>query len=134
MAAAKIMALARGVAELLEEYKAEIDLCPDYELRNMKERRIIVVPVAKGIAIESRAADDYTHTLNIGVIHKCRSAADIEPLIELTETIGLKLMRATVCGERCTSIAWNPLYAHDEIRAKGQFTGVIAATFTETTA
>lgn len=134
MAAATIMELANGVAQFLADYKAEIDLCPDYELRNMKERRVVVVPVAKGVTIESRAADEYTHTLNIGVIHKCRSVADIEPLIALTEAIGLKLMRATVCGETCINIAWNPLYAHEEIRTKGQFTGVIAATFKEMTA
>lgn len=134
MAAATIMELAKGVAQDLAQYNAELTLNPDYELRNMKTRRVVVVPVAKQMDIESRAGTKYHHTINVGVIHKCRTEDDIEPLIALAETIGQGMLRKRIAGEICTSAKWEPLYAHEEIRAKGQFTSVIVLTFTEVTA
>ena len=128
---ATITDIAKGVVEALAEYGAELSYNPDFELRKMTARRVVVVPVAKRLKMETRADNDLRHTINVAVIHKCRSDADIEPLIAMAETIGAALLRIRVAGETCTAVEWNPLYGHEEMRDKGQFTSVITATFVE---
>ena len=51
-----ILNLARAVAEELREYKAELLYFPEFELRDLDDLRIVVVPAGTQYKTLSRAA------------------------------------------------------------------------------
>ena len=53
-----ILTLARAVAEELREYKAELLYFPEFELRDLDDLRIVVVPAGTQYKTLSRAAHE----------------------------------------------------------------------------
>ena len=70
-----ILTLARAVAEELREYKAELLYFPEFELRDLDDLRIVVVPAGTQYKTLSRAAHEELPKVQIGILKRCREDA-----------------------------------------------------------
>ena len=70
-----ILTLARAVAEELKEYKAELLYFPEFELRDLDDLRIVVVPAGTQYKTLSRAAHEELPKVQIGILKRCREDA-----------------------------------------------------------
>ena len=66
-----ILNLARAVAEELRECKAELLYFPEFELRDLDDLRIVVVPAGTQYKTLSRAAHEELPKVQIGILKRC---------------------------------------------------------------
>ncbi len=128
-----ILDIANGVAALLADYNADVVYAPDYELKNMKDMRVVVLPVGREVSFATRAAKDNVCSVEVGVIHKCREQAAVPSLVLLVEQIGLRLHGAQVGTCTCMKVKWEPMYSVEDLRSRGLFVGVLHLSFKEFT-
>ncbi len=133
MPATTILDIANGVADILGEYNADVVFAPDYNLKDMKDMRVVVLPVGRELAFATRTAKDNTLSVEVGVIHKCREQAAVPQLILKVEEIGLKLHGARVGTCSCMKVKWEPMFSVEDLRSRGLFIGVIHLSFKEFT-
>jgi len=136
---ATVTAIAHAVAaklnatEFPQEFAAEVVFRPIFDLRNLRDLKVSVVPRAVSFARASRQANSRLIQIDIGVQRKLGEEIDIEPLLELVEAI-------TLCfgvGRRlpdypealCVEIENEPVYAPEHIEQYRQFTSVVTLTF-----
>ena len=136
---ATVTAIAHAVAAKLnatafpQEFAAEVVFRPIFDLKNLRDLKVSVVPRAVSFARASRQANSRLIQIDIGVQRKLGEEVDIEPLLELVEAI-------TLCfgvGRRlpdypealCVEIENEPVYAPEHIDQYRQFTSVVTLTF-----
>jgi len=120
-----ILDYAKAIAELLAEFDAEVDLAPDYEMRNLKTARVVVLPAARGSKLASRIDKQNDFHLSVAVIKKVASLMEVEQLTVLSERIGNMLLGAKVLSGNCVTVEWEPIYSVDELREKRIFISVV---------
>ena len=108
-----ILTLARAVAEELREYKAELLYFPEFELRDLDDLRIVVVPAGTQYKTLSRAAHE-----ELPKVQMC-----------FAEKLGLGFLNRKLAGGTCVSVIYNPIYSPEHLRERGQFTSVIELVF-----
>lgn len=54
----EVVKLAENVVAELEEYNAELSFFPEFELRDLDEMRVVVVPVGTSVQDTSRASHE----------------------------------------------------------------------------
>ena len=133
MTASTILDIANGVAEKLADYNADVVFAPDYELKNMKDMRVFVLPVGREVGFATRAAKDNVFAVEVGVIHKCREQAAVPSLVQKVEEIGLKLHGATIGTCMCMKVKWEPMFSVEDLRSRGLFISVLHLSFKEYT-
>ena len=123
---ADILELADAVAASLEG--AEVSFAPEYDLKGLKTKKIIVVPV--GIESKPTARDRLEEHLkiHIGLLKRC-TEDDVPDLVREVVRIGQGFLQKHVGGMRCVKTEYVPLYAPEHLRERRQFTGVIQLTF-----
>ena len=126
-----ILTLARAVAEELREYKAELLYFPEFELRDLDDLRIVVVPAGTQYKTLSRAAHEELPKVQIGILKRCREDAEdaLDEMLCFAEKLGLGFLNRKLAGGTCVSVIYNPIYSPEHLRERGQFTSVIELVF-----
>ena len=114
-----ILTLARAVAEELREYKAELLYFPEFELRDLDDLRIVVVPAG---------THEELPKVQIGILKRCREDA-LDEMLRFAEKLGLGFLNRKLAGGTCVSVTYNPIYSPEHLRERGQFTSVIELVF-----
>jgi len=125
-----IMRLAEAVASELKEYGASVELAPEFALRDVKARRIVVVPVGVERRFVSRGHRQADFKVQVGVLKKA-TEDELEELIAFVERIGASFLGKAVLGLRCLKSEHVPLYVPDHLKERRQFTSVVELTFAE---
>lgn len=123
-----ILNLAHAVAEDLREYKAELLYFPEFELRDLDDLRIVVVPAGTQYKTLSRAAHEELPKVQIGILKRCREDA-LDEMLCFAEKLGLGFLNRKLAGGTCVSVIYNPIYSPEHLRERGQFTSVIELVF-----
>ena len=124
-----IIELAEGVAEKIGE--ADVELAPEYSLKDVKERtRIVVVPVGIKHKMLARGFREDFLTVQVGVLRKA-TEDELVDLVNYAQTLALDFLHTTVRGAKCVEANHTPLYVPDHMRERRQFTGVIELLFKE---
>ena len=124
---ADIIELAEGVAEEIGD-GAEVMFAPEFDLKGIKEKRIVVVPA--GIETKPNARDYLEDRLKVqvGILKKC-TEDDVPALIREAVALGRRFLHKWVARVRCVKAECNPLYSPEHLRERRQFTGVVELTF-----
>ena len=124
-----IIGLAEGVAAEIGE--ADVELAPEFTLKDVKERtRIVVVPVGIKHKMLARGFREDLLTVQVGVLRKA-TEDELVDLVNYAQTLALHFLHRTVKGAKCVEVNHAPLYAPDHMRERRQFTGVIELLFKE---
>jgi len=124
-----IIELAEGVARRIGE--AEVELAPEYSLKDVKERtRIVVVPVGIKHKMLARGFREDFLTVQVGVLRKA-TEDELVDLVNYAQTLALDFLHATVKGAKCVEVNHTPLYVPEHMRDRRQFTGIIELLFKE---
>ena len=127
-----IIELAQGVAEKIGD--AEVELAPEYSLKDVKEKtRIVVVPVGIRHRMLARGFREDLLTIHVGVLRKA-TEDELVDLVNYAQTLALDFLHATVKGAKCVEANHTPLYVPDHMRDRRQFTGVVELLFKEVNA
>ena len=124
-----VLKLAEGVAKAISE-DVEVELVPQFDLKGLKEMRVIVVPAGLGHKMKARAIREDEFKIHVGVLKKC-SEDELLDLVNTVSGIGVDLLYSEIEGAKCVSVEYNPLYYPDHFRERRQFTGVLELTFKE---
>ena len=123
-----VVNLAEAVVAELKEYNAELSFFPEFELRDLDKMRVVVVPVGTQYKTLSRASHEELPRVQIGILKRgCEE--ELPELLREVEILGLSFLNQKICGATCVCVAYNPIYAPDHLRERGQFTSVIELTF-----
>lgn len=124
----EVLKIAESVAAELAEYHAEVVFFPEFELRELDEMRVVVVPLATEYKTLSRAAHEELLKVQIGFLKRgCED--NLPDLLRLVEGLGLGFLNKKLAGATCVCVAYNPIYSAEHLRERGQFTSVIELTF-----
>lgn len=124
----EILKIAEAVTAELEKYKAELLFFPEFELRELDEMRIVVVPVGTQYKTLSRSSHEELPKVQLGVLKRgCEDT--LSELLQFVEALGLGFLNKKLAGATCVCVAYNPIYSPDHLRERGQFTSVIELTF-----
>ena len=122
-----IIGLAEGVAAEIGEC-AEVSFAPEFDLKGLKEKRIVVVPA--GIESKPNAREYLEDRLKVqvGLLKKC-TEDDVPRLVREVVGIGQGFLQKWVAGVRCMKAEYVPLYLLEQLRERRQFTGIVELTF-----
>lgn len=124
----EVLKIAEAVAAELTDYHAEVVFFPEFELRELDEMRVVVVPLATEYKTLSRAAHEELLKVQIGFLKRgCED--NLPDLLRLVEGLGLGFLNKKLAGATCVCVAYNPIYSAEHLRERGQFTSVIELTF-----
>ena len=125
---ADVVRLANAVASRLGEYNAEVLFFPTFDLRELEEMRVVVVPVAVEYKNLSRSSHEELLKVQVGVLKRgCED--DLPTMLQFIERLGLGFLNTHLAEAVCVCVAYNPIYFPEHLRERGQFTSVIELTF-----
>lgn len=125
-----VIKLAEGVANVIEPKGAEVNLVPSFDLKNLVDLKIIVVPFALHHKMLARSMREDELLIHVGVLKKC-SEDELIDLINQVSSIGLDLLHREIEGAKCVNVEYSPLYSPEHFKTRRQFTGVLELTFKE---
>ena len=124
-----IIHLAECIAREIGE--AEVELAPEYALKDVKERtRIVVVPVGIKHRMLARGFREDILAVQVGILRKA-TEDELVDLVNYAQTLALDFLHTTVKGAKCVEANHAPLYVPDHMRERRQFTGVVELLFKE---
>ncbi len=129
----EIMKITRAVTAELEEYHAELLYSPEFELRELETMRVVVVPVGTEYKTLSRASHEELLKVSVGVLKRATEDG-LPELLQFVEELGRGFLNRKLAGAICIGVAYNPIYASEHLRERGQFTSVIELEFKRITA
>lgn len=124
----EVIRIAEAVAESLEKYHAEVLFFPEFELRDLDDLRVIVVPHSTEYKTVSRGRNEEILKVQIGFL-KRGSEENLDDLLQTIEKIGLGFLNRKLGGATCVCVAYNPIYSPEHLRERGQFTSIIELSF-----
>lgn len=125
-----IIHLAELVAREIGE--AEVELAPEFTLKDVKERmRIVVVPVGITHKPTARGYRDDAFTVQVGVLKKA-TENELVDLVSCVETLGAEFLHKEIDGAVCVETRHSPLYVPEHMRERRQFTGIVELLFKAT--
>jgi hypothetical protein len=133
--AAEINAAAPGTFD--QTFTAQRKVVPAYELSEMTDLKVTVVPKAVEISGSTRSASQYDITVDIGIQKKLPPGSDasdeqVETLGILVDQIAEYLRRRPLAGApfaSWVSITNDPVYAPEHLLEKRVFTSVLTLTY-----
>ncbi len=124
-----VVALAEAVAAEIDG--AEVDLAPEFSLKDLKGRtRTVVVPAGIRHRMLARGMREDLLTVQVGVLRKA-TEDELEALVGEVQRLALRFLHRTVAGAKCVEAGHAPLYVPDHMRERRQFTGVVELLFKE---
>lgn len=124
---ADVVELARQVAEIVD---GDLELAPEYTLKDVKSRRVAVVPCGVSHRMLARGVREDSFKVQIGVLQKA-TEDDLERLVSETQALAVSLLHREIGGARCVAAEHEPLFVPDHVRDRRQFTGVVTLTLRE---
>nr|DAF22353.1 MAG TPA: hypothetical protein [Caudoviricetes sp.] len=124
----EVVNLAVAVAGFLTEYNAEVLYFPTFDLRDLDDLRVVVVPNSTEYKTVSRERHEEILKVQIGFL-KRGSEENLDDLLRIVEKIGLGFLNRKLGGATCVCVAYNPIYSPEHLRERGQFTSIIELTF-----
>ena len=123
-----------NTAELSHSISAQRLYVPNFDLEDMKELRVSVVPRELIIVAHDRATSKYNARIDVAVQQKFEqgSNAEIDPLVALVEQIAdlFRLKRLDSMPEaRCTQVEHPVIYSTEHWEQLRQFTSLLTLTF-----
>lgn len=126
-----VIQLAEAVASELAEYGAEVRLAPEFTPADVKEMKIVVVPVGVAHNLLSRAHREDVLKVQVGILKKT-TEDEIVDLVSFAENLAVGFLGKILGGcARCMKTEHIPLYVPEHLRERRQFTGVVELTFKE---
>ena len=123
-----IVTLAAEVALELADFHAEVLFFPEFELRDIEEMKVIVVPLAEEYKPLSRTQHEEILKVQVGFLKRgCED--ELPELLRTVEKLGLGFLNKQLVGATCVGVAFNPIYSPEHLRERGQFTSVIELSF-----
>ncbi|MAX25274.1 MAG: hypothetical protein CMJ19_12310 [Phycisphaeraceae bacterium] len=134
--AAEINAAPGSPATFNQTFTAVRKVVPAYELSELTELKVTVVPKAVEISGSTRSASQYDITVDIGIQKKLPATpemdAEVETLGMLVDQIAEYLRRrplSTAPFASWVSITNDPVYAPEHLLEKRVFTSVLTLTY-----
>ena len=134
--AAEINAAPGSPATFNQTFTAVRKVVPAYELAELTELKVTVVPKAVEISGSTRSASQYDITVDIGVQKKLPATPEMEDEVEtlgtLVDQIAEYLRRRPLAGAPFASwvnIVNDPVYAPEHLLEKRVFTSVLTLTY-----
>ena len=124
----EVVNLAVAVAGFLTEYNAEVLYFPTFDLLDLDDLRVVVVPNSAEYKTVSRERHEEILKVQIGFL-KRGSEENLDDLLRIVEKIGLGFLNRKLGGATCVCVAYNPIYSPEHLRERGQFTSIIELTF-----
>ena len=124
----EVLNIANAVAAELADYHAEVLYFPEFELRNLDEMRVVVVPLSTEYKAVSRTAHEELPKIQVGVLKRCGEDG-LDAMLQFVEGLGLGFLNRRLAGAMCVCVAYNPIYSPEHLRERGQFTSVMELTF-----
>lgn len=124
--------IAKGVAEALAEYSAEVAFAPEFELHELSTKKCVVIPMNYTQKRISRNANllERSHHIEIGLLVRAKKL-DMVSLLAQAQDIANICSKMRVGEAVCTAVEPEPLYDPEQLRQRNQFTSVLALTFKE---
>ena len=123
-----VVTLAAEVALELADFHAEVIFFPEFELRDIEEMKVIVVPLAEEYKPLSRTQHEEILKVQVGFLKRgCED--ELPELLRTVEGLGLGFLNKPLAGATCVGVAFNPIYSPEHLRERGQFTSVIELSF-----
>ena len=119
--------------EFSESFTPERRVLPDYELADLKDLRVTVVPRGVEITGASRTLSQHDVQIDVGVQKKLLAGTDLDT--EVAALCGLvEEIAAFLKGRRLTGAAWvrtanEPVYSPEHLAEKRLFTSVLTVTY-----
>ena len=123
-----VLEIAEAVAGTLEDYHAEVLFFPEYELRDIEEMKVVVVPLSEEYKPLSRTQHEEILKVQVGFL-KRGGEDELPELLRTVEGLGLGFLNKKLVGATCVGVAYNPIYSPEHLRERGQFTSVIELSF-----
>lgn len=117
-----------------ESFKASRQVLPVFELADLAELKVVVVPRSVEVTAATRSAGQYEYAVDIGVQKKLTADLDAEvaALCGLVERIGDYLRRRTLAsaaGAVWAGVGNDPVYAREHLAGQRVFTSVLTVTY-----
>ena len=123
-----VLEIAEAVAGTLEDYHAEVLFIPEFELRDIEEMKVIVVPLSEEYKPLSRTQHEEILKVQVGFLKRgCED--ELPELLRTVEGMGLGFLNKKLAGATCVGVAFNPIYSSEHLRERGQFTSIIELSF-----
>lgn len=123
-----VLQIANAVAQSLENYHAEVLFFPEFELRELEEMKVVVVPLAEEYKPLSRTQHEEILKVQVGFL-KRGSEDELPELLQTVEGLGLGFLNKKLANATCVCVAYNPIYSPEHLRERGQFTSIIELAF-----
>lgn len=122
-----ILDVANAVVAALTEEGAELSIAPDFELDELTEARVLVVPVSREVVPKNRAICEVHYKIEVGVLKRAKNA-DVSEYVEFCESLGHGLLRQTFADCVATGVEFPTLCDADSLRNKNLYIGVAVLT------
>lgn len=124
---------ALNAATLSQSFVAERAYVPVFELPDLVDLRVTVVPVELTFAALTRASDDFDYVVDVGITRRCEpTPAAADPLMILVQEI-LDLFRgkrlAGYTDAKCVAGGNRPIYDATMMDTERVFMSVVNLTF-----
>lgn len=130
-----ITTIADGIATLLndgtgeDEIIAVVDYVPDFNLKDLDERKIIIVPTGCDWDNLTRGKVSRTYVFEIGVLQRLSGESDIEDFCESVISIGDRLKNSMIGDYRCMMVETIQLYNPSDYKQSKKAVGVLRARY-----
>ena len=122
------MKIAQAIAAELADYNAEVLFYPEFDLKELDDMRVAVVPSGIEYKTASRASHEELLKVSVGFLKRgCED--ELPELLRLVEKIGLGFLHRKFAGTTCVAVVYDPIYSPDHLRERGQFTSVMQLSF-----
>lgn len=121
---ATIETVARDIQALISE--SEIDYVPDYELKDFKSERVVIVPVGIQYSNLTRGTKEVLVTIEIGICKRIKES-ELPVMLNRTEDITNTLLNAQLVNARgyIKEVINNPAYDVQSMVSNGTFLTVL---------
>ena len=119
-----ILDVANAVVAALVEEGAELSIAPDFELDELTQAKVLVVPVSREVVPKSRAVCEVLYKIEVGVLKRVKSA-DVSECVTLCEGLGHGLLRQTFADCVATGVEFPTLCDPEALRSRNLFIGVV---------
>ncbi len=119
-------------AELSQDFIAEVNLKPEFELKDLKELKITVVPKSLKFSGATRQESGKEVQIDIGVQKKTADPEQLAALLQLVEEIAGIFDRKRLAEYQkavCIGTENEPVYDPEHLRQYRQFTSVVTLKF-----
>lgn len=125
--------LANSIAEYIstDDLEAVVDYVPDYSLKDLGDKRLLVVPVGVEWHNITRGGAKRIFAFEVGVMQRVAQEADIAGCIETFIAVGDKLRNSDLNRCRCVGVDTLQLYDPSQYKQAKMFTGILRVRFSE---